>query len=354
MQAFNFPKVVFIEADNQSFLSYIDKKRVVFLGGETALAKLAPLLEKEVLDFHSRSVIYGKECTWDNIHRLTQDPLVVDADLVVAVGGGKALDSAKAVAHQLKKSCITIPTVAGTCAASTKVSVIYTDQHKAESVLALDSPPEAVFIFTKILVESPQKYLWAGIGDTLAKPVEVEFSLRHRALSVQENYALHMSKLCISECETLGVTAMQDQELNSVSDAFKRVIFTIIVTTGYVSNLVGVEFTASLAHALFYALTALEEIEINHLHGEVVSYGVLVLLTLDHQDELIQRLMPLYKGIKLPYKLAMLDLPTNRSFYTSILEETEQSPDLIEAAYSIKQDQIYEAMMKLEKLAEAT
>jgi glycerol dehydrogenase-like iron-containing ADH family enzyme len=353
MQTFNFPKVYFVEHEVDSLVNWIAERSVIFLGGETALSKLKPFINSSIPNFDEQKIIYGKECTWDNIHRLSKDTRLIACDLIVCVGGGKALDTAKAVAHHLNKPSLTIPTLAGTCAATTKVSVIYTAEHKALEVLALRHTPEAVFIFPQLLLEAPKSYLWAGIGDTLAKPVEVEFSLRNKELSVQENYALHMSKLCISECQSLGVIAMQDQSAQKLSEAFRRVVFTIIVTTGYVSNLVGVEFTASLAHALFYALTALEEIELNHLHGEVVSYGVLVLLTLDQQHELIQALLPLYRGIQLPYRLSMLHLPSERSFYESILEEAANSPDLIEAAYPISKDDIYQAMMRLEALEEA-
>jgi len=350
MQTFNFPQVYILDDDLNVFFDYLGSKRIVFLGGETALSKLESFVIKHIPNFKDLSIVYGKECSWESINRLVELPNIINADLIVAVGGGKALDSAKAVAHQLNKATITVPTVAGTCAASTKVSVIYTNQHKAESVLSLSQAPQAVFILTQLLVESPQKYLWAGIGDTLAKPVEVEFSLRTKERTVQENFALHVSNLCLSECQALGVKAMQDQTQGQVSEAFKRVIFTIMITTGYVSNLVGVQFTASLAHALFYALTALESIEQNHLHGEVVSYGVLVLLALDKQFDLIQGLLPLYRGIKLPYCLAMIDLPSQRDFFTRILDETEKSPDLVEGAYPINQEDIYQAMMKLENL----
>ena len=42
-------------------------------------------------------------------------------------------------------------------------------------------------------------------------------------------------------------------------------------------------------------MTVLPQIEKDHLHGEVVSYGVLVLLIYDNQLERLDELYPFYK-----------------------------------------------------------
>ena len=57
----------------------------------------------------------------------------------------------------------------------------------------------------------------------------------------------------------------------------------IIITTGLVSVFVINDYNSCLAHSVYYGCTTLKKIEKNHLHGEVVSYGVLVMLTCDKQ-----------------------------------------------------------------------
>ena len=51
-----------------------------------------------------------------------------------------------------------------------------------------------------------------------------------------------------------------------------------------------------------------EIVEKNHLHGEIVSYGVLVLLTVDKQLEERAKWLDVYKAMGLPVKLADLEM----------------------------------------------
>ena len=45
-----------------------------------------------------------------------------------------------------------------------------------------------------------------------------------------------------------------------------------------------------MGHAIFYGMTELPQIEERHLHGEVVSYGVLCMLMMDGQMELLDEI----------------------------------------------------------------
>ena len=65
-------------------------------------------------------------------------------------------------------------------------------------------------------------------------------------------------------------------------------MLSIVVTTGIASIFLTKDFTpdynSGLAHAVFYAMTAYPVIEQRHLHGEVVGFGVLLALLVDHQE----------------------------------------------------------------------
>ena len=60
---------------------------------------------------------------------------------------------------------------------------------------------------------------------------------------------------------------------------------------------------------MFYnASTVLPQVVEGHLHGETVSFGVLVLLTYDKQFELRDKVAAFYKKCNYPTTLAALDI----------------------------------------------
>ncbi|AJA47668.1 hypothetical protein CPAST_c15930 [Clostridium pasteurianum DSM 525 = ATCC 6013] len=66
-------------------------------------------------------------------------------------------------------------------------------------------------------------------------------------------------------------------------------------------------YNSSLAHAFYYGSTVIEGCE-NHLHGEIVSFGVLCLLTYEGKLEERERVCKFNKSINLPICLKDLDL----------------------------------------------
>ena len=69
----------------------------------------------------------------------------------------------------------------------------------------------------------------------------------------------------------------------------------------------------AIAHSVYYALVLLPEFEEHYLHGNVVAYGVLVQLLVDHNRE---------EALKLKAFLQTLDIPTT-------LREMEVTEDMI-------------------------
>ena len=61
-----------------------------------------------------------------------------------------------------------------------KRQAVYTAEHTFDDVAFVNHPPVHCFIDADILVEAPSRYLWAGMGDTIAKHYETHLSARNR------------------------------------------------------------------------------------------------------------------------------------------------------------------------------
>ena len=78
-------------------------KSVVVIGGrkgiEAAQEKMVRAVEGVGLEF-TGFIHAGGQSSDENIERISEDSAVQEADMIFAVGGGKAIDTAKAVAHR--------------------------------------------------------------------------------------------------------------------------------------------------------------------------------------------------------------------------------------------------------------
>lgn len=278
-------------------------KKVVFIGGKTALEKASHLVEKEIenkgLDLLG-TFWYGGEAAYENVENLKKEKAVQEADMIFAFGGGKALDTCKVLSGQLEKTLFAFPTIAATCAAVTSVCAVYKLNGEFDSLYWRNRPAEHTFINTKVIAESPDKYLWAGIGDTLAKAYEPEFSARGKDLDYYNSLGIAMSKLCVEPLIKYGYKSLEDCKANKVSKDLEEVILSVIVNTGLVSNHLINDYNSCVAHAVCYGFTTIPKVEKNHLHGEIVSYGVLVQTMLDNKENELKKLIKFYREINLP------------------------------------------------------
>ncbi len=75
-------------------------------------------------------VLFSGHCSESDVAQLVAEA-GDDRAVVIGVGGGALLDTAKAVARRLGLPVVAIPTIAATCAAWTPLSVWYNDAGQA-------------------------------------------------------------------------------------------------------------------------------------------------------------------------------------------------------------------------------
>lgn len=133
---------------------------------------------------------------------------------------------------------------------------------------------------------------------------------------------------------------------SKITEEFKQVVLTIIVNTGMVSNLVDEFFNGGIAHSVFYGLTTLPSVEKDHLHGEVVAFGILVQLLIEEKYEEYSLLLDFYKTLKLPISLKEI-VPLDDFFKqeNEILKNIINSPDIIDFNFNINKTNLKNALL---------
>ena len=139
------------------------------------------LLKEQVSDSFKNSdaefifELFEGEASVNEINRLTNIATENEADVIIALGGGKAIDTAKALAENIKRPVIIAPTAVSTDAPSSALSVIYSDEGAFESYRFYDKNPELVLVDTEVVVN----YLQVG------SQMRWQLVLRHQQHTLQ-------------------------------------------------------------------------------------------------------------------------------------------------------------------------
>ena len=323
--------------------------KVVIIHGEKAYKASKDKLLSYLNSFEiTAELLYGKEATFDNIERLGKDDNVRKADVILAVGGGKCLDVCKVVGDRLDKAVVSIPTIASTCAAVTKISIIHNEDGSFKQIVKLKQPPVHCIIDSQIISQAPAKYFWAGIGDAMAKHVECCFSAKNDELDFMSEYGRTISSLCYYPFLKHALKAYEDVKKGKCSNEVEETIQSIIIATGSVSVSVNPDYNSAVAHALYYGMTVREWMERKHLHGEIVSYGTLVQLIVDKNYEGLEEVYKFNKELGLPVCLEDLDLDKDDPL-DDILDNTVINQELEHVPFKVTKKMLKEAIDYLEE-----
>ncbi|NEP10808.1 MAG: iron-containing alcohol dehydrogenase family protein [Symploca sp. SIO2C1] len=285
--------------------------RPLVVGGDRTLASLAPrletLLEQQQLTYSFES--YSPDCSEASLASLKVAASNHQADLIIGIGGGKALDTAKLLAHQCHLPVITIPTSAATCAAWTALSNIYSDHGAFLYDVGLNHCPNLLVLDYSIIQTAPQRTLVAGIGDALAKWYEASVSSGADS-STLLIAAVQQARVLRDILLQKSAEALQEPG----SEVWQEVVDATILLAGVIGGLGGAQCRTVAAHAVHNGLTHLPAAH-NALHGEKVAYGILVQLRLEEMlqgNQLAaaarQQLRSFYTEIGLPQTLDDLGL----------------------------------------------
>ena len=274
--------------------------------GERILAQSEP--EKLMIE----SFVIGKETTQVEISALVNAFLAAGCDVMVGIGGGKALDTARAAADELNCPLVLIPTVASNDAPCSALSIIHDETGAVLELRQTSRNPDLVLVDTGILMQAPARLLIAGMGDALATWFEAKACRASGAVTLagapSSDIALTLAELCYRSLLKYGPGALNAYDTGLINDDFERLVQATIFLSGVGFESGGV----AGAHSINDGFSACPEAA--HLyHGEIVGFGTLAMLMLQNTDEaVVNEVTGFMKQVGLPMTFTQLGInPTD-------------------------------------------
>ncbi|GFE42708.1 UNVERIFIED_CONTAM: glycerol dehydrogenase [Streptococcus canis] len=256
-------------------------------------------------------VAFNGEASDNEINRVVAIAKDNGSNVIIGLGGGKTIDSAKAIADVLTVPVIIAPTIASTDAPTSALSVIYTDEGAFEKYIFYSKNPDLVLVDTQVICQAPKRLLASGIADGLATWVEARAVMQKNGDTMaggnQTLAGVAIAQACERTLFADGLKAMASCDRQVVTPALENVIEANTLLSGLGFESAGL----AAAHAIHNGFTALTG-DIHHLtHGEKVAYGTLTQLFLENRSrEEIDRYIDFYQAIGMPTTLKEMHLDT--------------------------------------------
>ncbi|MDO5018084.1 MAG: glycerol dehydrogenase [Lagierella massiliensis] len=286
----------------EEFYSYAKDygNRFLFVASESGLKYCKDKLERSFKeeDVYRRYEEFSGISSNGEIDRMSKIVEEDSIDAVIGLGGGSAIDTAKATAFYTKKPVIVLPTVVATDAPCTGLSVIYNDDGTFDRYLFYPDNPNMVMVDTTVIAGAPKRFLVSGIGDALATYYEARACKKVEALSLEgggiSDSALALCKLCkdtLFEHAEIAIKSLDKKLVNQSVDK-------IIEAATYLSGVGADNGGLAAAHSIYNGFTNIDSVK--SMHGEIVAFGTIVQLLMEASPK-----EELYDVIELCYKLGL-------------------------------------------------
>ena len=210
----------------------------------------------------------------DSIKQIEKDVKQDHSNLVVGIGGGRSVDTAKMVSFNLDLPFVSVPTAASHDGMASPFVSVKTD--KPHSIVA--TAPLGVFVDIDVIKKAPSKLLASGCGDLIANIIAVkDWQLGHEKTG--EYYGMYSADLATMSAKIV----MENSSKYSKEGLDARVIVEALISAGVASCIAGSSRPCSGAEHLFSH--ALDKIAPGKgLHGEKCGIGSIMIGKLQRQD----------------------------------------------------------------------
>ena len=252
--------------------------------------------------------LFNGECTSAEVERLRALYTQLGCDAVVGIGGGKAADTAKAVAILMNAPVAIVPTVASSDAPVSHVAIVYNEDHSLDRVAFMRYAPWCVFMDTEIILRAPLRLFVSGIGDAAATKFEADACLASGVKNGLRGFPPRTAKalcdLCWDIIREHSLEAIEAVTSGRHNDAFEQVVEATTLLSGLGFENGGL----ATAHAVSSGLTTIPS-TLTSTHGETVAFGLLVQFALEKRSPAFLRdMFDFMLAVGLPVTLEQIGL----------------------------------------------
>ncbi|MBQ4225809.1 MAG: iron-containing alcohol dehydrogenase family protein [Oscillospiraceae bacterium] len=239
-------------------------------------------------DFGNAEIVAMERASFDEAVRIAKKVCIEDIKVIIGIGGGRVLDTAKYAAHISKAVYICMPTSLSNDSLASPFSVLET-YGKARKTLTCKIPT-AIIVDTNMIINAPEGQTLSGIGDTIAKHTALfDWKLSaSKTNSRVDDFAYALSRMSY---DSVYYCDEQDME----SRVFIRVLSRALVMGGLAMEIAGSSRPSSGSEHLF--AHAIEEYypQVKISHGMAVAMGTVPACIFQGQDaDGIQRFFKLH------------------------------------------------------------
>ena len=316
-------------------------KRWLFVCSNSGYKACHDKIEKsfEGLDDYRRYEVFGGISSNGEINKMKAIVEQDNIDTVVAVGGGSAVDTAKATAYYSGKHIVIVPTVAATDAPCTGLSVIYNDDHSFDKYLFYPTNPDAVMVDTTVIANAPVKFLIAGMGDALGTYFEGRASIRTESASLEGTGITRagqaLARLCYDTLREYGKQAIEACKVHAVTPALENIVEANVYLSGVGADNVNCT-SLGIKHAD---------------HGCCVALGTLVQLVLEGaSNEEFKEVQDFCLEVGLPVTLEEIGVTTPEQVKTISENACIPGETIHNLAGDVQPVELYDAIMQADAM----
>lgn len=296
------------------------KRTLIIVGSFQSELFIKKITSSLVNDYEC--IVFNEECTETVIQKLAEKMQKECFDSIIGFGGGKVLDTAKAVSYYYPCFLMMIPSSASMDGVCSALSVLYHEDHSFHKFLYLDKNPDVVLVDSEIIAAAPFSLLCAGMIDAVSSYYDVAYvKERHEIEEKIENSAKQCYRLF-----DLYEQAKKDYENKIISNTIETVIRTNLYDSARAFENVDCEFS----HVLANATTKVKGSK--GMHGERVGVSLLFMLYLLKQDKEAEKVKEMLSTFNMPMTLSDLCIYDESLLIENIKKELDEMKIFISMA----------------------